>query len=361
MKYKTLFRQLFLIVLVLSSGIAALAQYRGNPVKKDKLVDVLRSRQLQTREIVDVIKSNGVDFPMTQPVEVELTSAGARPEVIAAARANYRAPASSASTKSPAVPVVKSRFTGKPLDKDAVVTLLENGVADAQVRKNIQDRGVSFKATASDKAEIKKAGGSVALVNLIAASYSAPTSPGGTTGTTTPTTGGRDDDDLLDSTISTDPRATQASIDSLLRSVKANPNQARAYQQLGYIYLYGQKNYTEAEKYFREAINRGGSAVFRVFHGHDAFMDQTCQGSLFIAKDSVRFESDNNVHTFETTDANIKKVGMSSFWKSVIKTRSGTFKFSLKSGEKESVGFTFAPLTDNSAESKMIIRLVEKQ
>src|SRR5215216_987975 len=77
----------------LTTTSAALAQYKGAPVKKDKLVSVLRSRQLQTREIVNVIKSNGVDFQVNDLIAAELTGAGARPEVIDAARGNYRAAA----------------------------------------------------------------------------------------------------------------------------------------------------------------------------------------------------------------------------------------------------------------------------
>ena len=85
---RTIFRSVMVAVfgLWILSGTDAHAQYKGNPVKKDKLISVLRSRQLQTREIVDVIKSNGVDFRVTQPVEVELVGAGARREVIAAAK-----------------------------------------------------------------------------------------------------------------------------------------------------------------------------------------------------------------------------------------------------------------------------------
>jgi hypothetical protein len=74
----------------------------------------------------------------------------------------------------------------------------------------------------------------------------------------------------------------------------------------------------------------------------------------------VRFESDDNKHTFETTDANIKQVKMNSLFKSFYKTKSGSFKVVLKSGETDSVKFSFAPLTDNALESKMIIRLIGK-
>ena len=332
---------------------AAFGQYKGAPVKKEKLVNVLKSRQLQTREIVAVIKSNGVDFEISGPVESELVVAGARPEVIAAARANYRAPAVLPK------PGPQPTFTGQPLTKDAIVTLLQNGVADLQVRKNVQQRGVSFKPSVVDKADIKKAGGSVALVTLIDGSYAvqpgpAPVDTGG---------GGSDKyNNLIDQAVVQYDTAkdTTAAISTLQIAVNADPAEARAYQQLGYMYLYGQKNFTEAEKYMKLAIERGGSAVFRVFHDHDGLFTTTCQGSLFVAKDTVRFESDDNKHTFETPDESIKSIKMNSMLTSFFKIKSGSFNFKLKTGETESKNYNFAPLTDNALESKMIIRLIGK-
>jgi hypothetical protein len=348
------------LLLVLSASASLVAQYKGNPVKKDKLVSVLRSRQLQTREIVNVIKANGVDFQVTDLVAAELTGAGARPEVIAAAKENYRAAAVSGVK---GANTAGKKFTGQPLAMDAVITLLENGVADAQVRKNVEARGVNFKPTAADKAAIKKAGGSVALVNLVAASYVDPNQNAASNNDPAGKSGGSDKyETLVDKAVVQYDTAkdTPGAITTLQQAVAADPNEARAYQQLGYMYLYGQKNFDEAEKNMREAINRGGSAVFRVFHDHDGMMKETCQGSLFIAKDTVRFESDDNKHTFETTDVNIKDVKMNSLFKTFYKMKAGSFKIILKSGETDSVKFSFAPLTDNALESKMIIRLIGK-
>ena len=170
MKYPYFAKFSLICLVALASAGTVFAQYKGSPVKKEKLVSVLRSKQLQTREIVSVINSNGVDFQVSQPVELELYQAGARPEVIAAAKANYR---SAASVKT-APTAGKSNFSGSPLTKDAVVTLLENGVSDAQVRKNVTARGVSFKPTTKELVELKKAGGSTALINLVVASYANP-------------------------------------------------------------------------------------------------------------------------------------------------------------------------------------------
>ena len=347
-------------LLVMLSGASVFAQYKGSPVKKEKLVTVLRSRQLQTREIVNVIKANGVDFQVTDLVAAELTGAGARPEVIAAAKDNYRA-AVVAGVKG--ANAADKKFTGQPLAMDAVITLLENGVADAQVRKNVEARGVNFKATPADKAEIKKSGGSIALLNLITASYVDPNQNSASNNDPTGKSGGTDKyETLVDKAVVQydTTKDTTGAITTLQQAVVADPKEARAYQQLGFMYLYGQKNFDEAEKNMREAINRGGSAVFRVFHDHDGMMKETCQGSLFIAKDTVRFESDDNKHTFETTDVNIKDVKMNSLFKTFYKMKAGSFKIILKSGESDSVKFSFAPLTDNALESKMIIRLIGK-
>ena len=334
---------------------AAYGQYKGAPVKKEKLVNVLKSRQLQTREIVAVIKSNGVDFEVIGPVESELVTAGARPEVIAAARANYRAPAVLPK------PGPQPTFTGQPLTKDAIVTLLQNGVADLQVRKNVQQRGVNFKPSPVDKTDIKKAGGSIALVALIEGSFANPV-PTAAVNNDTASTGSDNYNNLIDKAVTQYDAAkdTTAAITTLQQAVTTDPGEARAYQQLGYMYLYGQKNFTEAEKYMKLAIERGGSAVFRVFHDHDGLFTTTCQGSLFIAKDTVRFESDDNKHTFETPDDSIKSIKMNSMLTSFFKIKSGSFNFKLKTGETESKNYNFAPLTDNALESKMIIRLIGK-
>lgn len=84
------------IAIVMLTAFDASAQYKGLPVKKDRLVKVLRTKQLPTREIIAVIKKNGVDFKVTPAVEQELVGAGARSEVVAAATANYRVPATAA-------------------------------------------------------------------------------------------------------------------------------------------------------------------------------------------------------------------------------------------------------------------------
>jgi hypothetical protein len=354
---------LFSILCVFSFNVFA-QQYAGSPVTKNRLVTVLRSKSLQTREIVKVIVNKGVDFQINPTVEAELVSAGARPEIIAAARTNYRAPAG---VKPSPVPLGKNnKFTGTPLGAEAIVTLLENGVGDAQVRKNIQARGVNFKATPQIKAEIKKAGGSVAMINLIALSYVVPNvnpvNPADAGSNVVATNAADKYDNLVEKAVDLydNKKDKQGAISSLQEAVKLEPNNSRAYQLLGFMNLYGVSNYIEAERYMKESLSRGGSAVMRVFHDHDGFFKDTCKGSLYVAKDTVRFESDDNVHTFQTADSDIQKIKTNSVFKRAFQTKNGSFQIVLKTGEKDGVKFSFAPLTDNIAESKMIIRLIGK-
>ena len=326
----------------------------NTPIVKDGLIAALRSKQFNNQQIIERINARGVDFQLTPTVESELIAAGARAELIAAVRNNYRGSSKNTASKNS----TNSRFTGNPLGKDAIVALLQNGVSDAQVRKNVQDRGVNFKISPAVTSEIKRAGGSNVLINLISKSYAG-------SGNSTPannTARGNDYDDLIDRAVNLydNQKDTQGALSALQQAVRLEPNNSRAYQLLGFMNLYGFTNFSEAEKNMRQAINLGGGAVFRVFHDHDGFFKDTCKGSLYVSRDGVRFESDDNRHTFNTSDANIQKVTMNNSFKQLFQTKAGSFKIVLKSEDKDGIKYSFSPLTNNAEESKMIIRLIGK-
>jgi len=256
------------------------AQYKGAPVKKDRLIKALRSKQLQTRDIVTVINSNGVDFELTPETRQALIAAGARPEVIKAVEENPR---------------------------------LAND--DTILAKNRKSNRLSKKPAANYED----------LLDLAMLSY-------------------KDRKDSRDAA-----RFLEA-------AVKLNPKKPEAYQMLGFINLYGLNNPAQAEKLMREAFNNGGSAVFRVYHDDSGSFGGRCSGSLYISPDTLRFESDDNRHTFETSVANIDKFRLDTESNRSWKKRS-IFKILLKIG-KSDMKFRFAPINGKESESKMVERFV---
>lgn len=259
--------------LILTIVFTSFAQYRGAPVKKDRLLKALKSKQLPTEDIVTIITRNGVDFELTEEVRKSLVSAGARPEVINAVAQNQRS----------------------------------DNLAKSKRRKNSSDLNY---------------------------------------------------DELLVQAINSfkDQKNPRSAVQFLETAVKMNPKDPKAFQLLGYINLYGLRNLSQAEKYMREAIENGGSAVFRVFHDDNGNFMRRCSGSLYISPERIRFESDDNIHTFETSTVNVEKIKLDEESSKIWKDHT-IFKVFLKIGKTEAK-FRFAPMTDNEEESKMAARMV---
>lgn len=268
------FAAVFLIFVAASSSFA---QYKGAPVKKERLLKALKSRQLQTADIVTVITSNGVDFELTNDVKKSLIAAGARPEVIKAIEENRRG--------------------------------ADNSLAKSK-RKN--------KRSAADY------------------------------------------DELLNQaiTIFKDQKNSRSAINYLEAALKIKPKDPKAYQMLGFINLYGLNNLTEAQRYMRESIVNGGSAVFRVYHDDNGNFIKRCSGSLYVSPEKIRFESDDNQHTFETSTINIDKIKLDKESSKIWKDHT-IFKVFLKLGKTEAK-FRFAPITNNVQESQMVAQFVEE-
>lgn len=274
---KSFFRVLTAAFLVFVTVSISFAQYKGAPVKKDRLLKALKSRQLQTDDIVSVINTNGVDFQLTDDVKRSLVAAGARPEVIKAVAENVRSG--------------------------------DNNIAKSKRRK---------KNSAADYDE---------LLSQAIASYK-------------------------------DQKNSATAINFLKTAIKLKPKDPKAYQMLGFVNLYGLNNQSEAQKYMREAILNGGSAVFRVYHDDKGSFTKRCSGSLYISPERIRFESDDNIHTFETSTVNIDKIILdkesSKTWKNYP-----IFKVFLKIGKSEAK-FRFAPISGKSGESQMASQFIEE-
>jgi tetratricopeptide (TPR) repeat protein len=253
------------------------AQYRGAPVQKERLLKALRSKQLQTGDIVTIINRNGVNFRLTEEARRALIAAGARPEIIRAAAENPR------------------------LAPDAPTT--------ARRKNPVKEPPENY-------------------------------------------------DELIDQAIHSykDQKNPKNAARFLETALKMNPKDPKAYQMLGFVNLYGLNNPARSEKYMRESIENGGSAVFRVYHDDNGDFTGRCSGSLYVSPERIRFESDDNLHTFETSTVNIDKVRLdresSKIWK-----RHPVFKIFLKLGKTEAK-FRFAPITGSENESKMVARMV---
>ena len=266
--------------LILINTINLFAQYKGAPVKKARLIKALLSKQLQTRDIVAVINSNGVDFALTSETRKILIAAGARPEVINAVAENLR---------------------NAPVDNNAFA-----GNRQSNRRKTP------------------------------ALNY----------------------DDLLEQAmlLYKDQKNPQGAVRLLEMAVKLNSKNPAAYQMLGFVNLYGLDNLSQAEILMRESILNGGSAVFRVYHDDNGKFTARCTGSLYISPESIRFESDDNRHTFETSTVNVDKIRFDRENTREWKNRS-IFKVFLKIGS-DKARFRFAPISGAEAETKMVGRFI---
>ena len=351
-------------LIVLACPAAASAQAK-KPISKDGLVKAVRINGLSTAELVGEIQTRGVAFEMTPDAEAELRQAGARPEVIEAARSNYRAAS--------AVPVANAGTHGRsnvppgpPLSKNEIVTMLQAGSPSAKVEQFVEARGVNFQSGAQTAREIKAAGGTTSLVGAVASNYVAPGVKRGTAAPP-PTVArrGPDYDELTDQATAAYYAKDAARASQLLQqAVALDPAQPRAYQLLGFTQLYLQNNISAAEMNMRKAIELGGSASFRVFHDHaNGSFNSTCSGTLFVTKSNITYKADDGVDTFETEVAGIKEMKINNFAGGAFgvmlggKDR-GAFHIKVRR-ERDTRNYNFAPLTEKRAESELIIKLVQ--
>jgi hypothetical protein len=346
---------------VIACAHATRAQAK-KPITKDGLVKAVRINGLSTAELVQEIRTRGVAFQMTPAVESEMRQAGARPEVIEAARTNYR-PSSSA-------PVVGAggRGTvpkGAPLSKAEIVTMLQAGSPSAKVEQFVDARGVNFQSNAQVAREIKAAGGTNSLVGAIASGYVAAGSNRGKAAPPQPAAHrGPDYDDLTDQATAAYYSKDAARASQLLQqAVQLDPSQPRAYQLLGFTQLYLQNDIAAAESNMRKAIELGGSASFRVFHDHaNGTFNSTCSGTLFVTKSNVTFKADDGADTFETDDGGINeiktnKLAGGAFGALMGGKDRGAFHLKVRRAS-DTKNYNFAPLTEKRAESELIIKLV---
>ncbi|HEX7177426.1 MAG TPA: hypothetical protein VF240_19365 [Pyrinomonadaceae bacterium] len=367
-------RALLLMLLAVACAAPLLAgaatSQAKKPISKKGLINAVKINGLTTREFIREIESRGVDFEMTGAAESEIRGAGARPEIVDAARSNYRGaaarPAVTAARNTSARPNTSTGTSpaasvpsGPPLSKDAIVELLRNGVPAERVERNVEARGVTFSMTPDIAREIKAAGGTNALVGAITEkAVSGPSSAGNNN---------EPDDDageeasgpsyegLIDQAQASFTRQDFNSAGAQLRqAIELDPSRPIGYQLLGSWLLLG-GDIASAEKAMRLALERGGSANFRVAHDHDGAFNQYCEGSFFVSKAGVSFVANDGRDTFEAEDANIKEFKTNR----MVGAAYGAFHVKPVQKINNRDNFNFAPLSRNKGESELMIRLFQ--
>lgn len=360
--------------LLLSTGGAIRAQSK-KPITKKGMLTAIKINGLSTREFVREIETRGVDFEMTASDESDIRNAGGRPEIIEAARSNYRPPVAARPT-TPAATATASRPpparpatggpvpSGPPLSKDAILELLRNGVPAERVERNVEARGVNFSMTPDIAREINAAGGNRSLIGAITekstevASSGNSGNSGGSVFNAGPETTGPSYDDLIESAgnayLSSNYNGARNYVQQAVQLDGQNPT---AYQLIG-LWALNEGQLPTAEQAMRAALERNGSAPFKVAHDHDGSFTNYCVGSFFVSKTGVSFVADDGRHTFEVADSNIKEVKKNGF----VGVAIGAFHVKpiakvRDNDGKERDNFNLAPVSGNKAVSDLIVRL----
>lgn len=253
--------------------------YIGDPVNQPGLLKVLKAKQYQTRQIIQVVVEHGVDFRLTVALRKELVEAGARPDLLTVIEQNYRGKASGGG--------------GKTGGNSSYEKLIETATEQFNSEKNPSE-----------------------------------------------------------------------ALKTLEKAIKLNPRNSQAYQLLGIVYLYGFEDFKAAETNMRKAIDLNGSAVFRIKHGHDLTFSYSCEGSLYVSKNDVRYESDNAEHTFDVPIKDITNAKMLGGWGKFVRRKGGAFKIVIRDLTDEDADdkdkYNFSPLTGEKTEAQMIIKFIGK-
>lgn len=258
----------------------------SRPIRKTGILAALKVNGLSTAEFIAEIERRGVDFRMTAADEQEFLAAGARPEIIAAIRSNYRGNATP-----PPKTNEKNKNGGDPLDKVVGVKLPPRGLDYDEVF----DQGLE------------------ALKNQDA----------------------------------------NTALNRFATAARIRPEDPKAFAMLGYTHLYVTGNLPEAERNMAQAMNLGGTAVFRVYHDHDGFFGNFCSGSLFVGRNDVTFRADDGKHTFAAERPTIREVKTNGF----VGSELGAFHVKVRLEKDKDRNYNFAPLTKQRFESDLVVRL----
>lgn len=258
----------------------------------------------------------------------------------------------------PVESLAQKSYVGEPVTKDGLIKALKmRQFKTSDVVAIINEQGCEFKLDKVTESDLIQAGARPEVIEAVRRNYRG--------GLKIKSNGNSNSyEGLIGKAINiyeSDRNAKEAII-VLNQAIAIEPNKYRAYQMMGYVLLYGQRKFKEAEANMQKAIELGGSAVFRVKHSHDYNFLNSCSGSFYISRNNVRFEDDENVHTFQVKDSDIIKIETGNKWAGLLKLKGGIFNVVIrdKADIKDKDKYQFSPLTGKDDEAKMIIRLVGK-
>jgi tetratricopeptide (TPR) repeat protein len=258
----------------------------------------------------------------------------------------------------PLISFAQKTYIGDPVTKDGLIKALKmRQFKTSDIVSIINEQGCEFRLTSDVQEDLRKAGARPEVIEAVRRNYR------GALKVKTSNPNSKTYEGLISQAINVyeSERNAKEAIGILNQAIALEPNKYRAYQMLGYVTLYGQRNFKQAEEYMRKAIDLGGSAVFRLRHGHDYTLSYSCSGSFYISRGNVRYESDENVHTFQVKDSDIVKIETGNKWAGLFKFKGGIFNIVIRDKvEKDKDLYQFSPLTGKGDEAKMIIRLVGK-
>lgn len=150
-------------------------------------------------------------------------------------------------------------------------------------------------------------------------------------------------------------RNYQASMQASQAAMRADPNRPEAYANAGWVALYGSGDLSTAMTNYREALSRGGTVWFRVYHDHlNMTFQQRCAGDLGIARDHVQFASQDQAHNFRIAGSDIKEIQGNRI---PFRPVSGDFHIKALDGRN----FNLISVSNSKAVRDMILQLAGKR
>ena len=374
-----------LLLLLLHSQFAFGQAATTKPIRKDSLFEVVQRNLLSTRELVQRVEQRGVDFQMTAQDESQFRQAGARPEVLAAVRANYRGGVviesrSVPNAKPPTVPKPSAATPARPgalgivmvTMTPAIATEFRLNMVNGALVRSVAPSGGAAKAGIRSGDVITQFNGKPIAEMETLRNYVANTAAGARVnltvlrfnrfenvsvvlGATLAHNATFNYDDLIDqSFVALKINDWNLAGNLLTQAIKVNPAPPLAYSLLGYTLLYGRGDAFNAEQAMRAAIERGGSASFEVFHAQGSTFKDALRGSLFISKAGVIFKSNNSADEFNVNDTDVKEAALNGF----MGREYNAFHLEVRTGSGKPRNYNFAPRTGNQLEALLILNLM---